>query len=172
MNAGLTIETGSRAKWRETVAHRELPIFFLLAFLLSWYPWLLALAQGRTSGPNPLGPFVAALIVTGIAWGWPGIRALLARILRGRIGRRWYTVILGSPVGLCAMVLAIRAGFGQVSSVPTDTAWRELPERFIFIILIIWLGEEPGWRGFALPRLQKTYSPLRASLILAPIWAL
>ena len=60
MNAGLRIETPSGAKWRDAVAHRELPIFFLLAFLRSWYPWFLALAQGRTSGPNPLGPFVAA----------------------------------------------------------------------------------------------------------------
>ncbi len=172
MNAGLTIETGSRAKWREAVAHRELPIFFLLAFLLSWYPWFLALAQGRTSGPNPLGPFVAALIVTGIATGWPGIRDLLARIVRGRIGLRWYAVIFGLPVVLCAFALAIMAAFGQVASAPTATAWRELPERFIFIFLFIGLGEEPGWRGFALPRLQKNYSPWMASLILAPIWAL
>jgi membrane protease YdiL (CAAX protease family) len=172
MNAGLTIETASRAKWREAIAHRELPIFFLLAFLLSWYPWFLALAQGRTSGPNPLGPFVAALIVAGIAHGWPGIRDLLARIVRARIGWRWYAVIFGLPVALCAIALAIMAAFGQVTSAPTDGAWRELPERFIFIFLFIGLGEEPGWRGFALPRLQKNYSPLIASLILAPIWAL
>src|SRR5688572_22047748 len=112
MNAGLTIETGSRAKWREAIAHRELPIFFLLAFLLSWYPWFLALAQGRTSGPNPLGPFVAALVVTGIVAGWPGIRDLLARIVRGRIGLRWYGVIFGLPVLLCAIAFAIMAPFG------------------------------------------------------------
>jgi membrane protease YdiL (CAAX protease family) len=70
------------------------------------------------------------------------------------------------------MALAIMAAFGQVTSAPAATAWRELPERFIFIFLFIGLGEEPGWRGFALPRLQKTYSPLMASFILAPIWAL
>ena len=172
MSAGLAIETASRAKWRDAVAQRELPIFFLLAFLLSWYPWFLALAQGRTSGPNPLGPFVAALIVAGIADGWPAIRDLLARIVRVRIGLRWYAVIFGLPVVLCAIALAIMAAFGQVTSAPTAAAWRELPERFIFIFLFIGLGEEPGWRGFALPRLQKNYSPLMASLILAPIWAL
>src|SRR5688572_33474530 len=101
MNAGLTIETVSRAKWREAIAQRELPIFFLLAFLLSWYPWFLALAQGRTSGPNPLGPFGAALMVTGVAQGWPGVRALFAGIVRVRIGLRWYAVIFGLPVVLC-----------------------------------------------------------------------
>jgi len=55
---------------------------------------------------------------------------------------------------------------------PETAALRELPDRFLFIFLFIGLGEEPGWRGFALPRLQKTSTPLVASLILAPIWAL
>jgi membrane protease YdiL (CAAX protease family) len=55
---------------------------------------------------------------------------------------------------------------------PSAAALGELPERFVFIFLFIGLGEEPGWRGFALLRLQKTRSPLIASLILAPIWAL
>lgn len=166
------METAARSKWREAIGQRELPIFFLLAFLLSWYPWFLALAQGRASGPNPLGPFVAALIVAGIAEGWPGIWDLLARIVRGRIGLRWYAVIFGLPIAVCAIALAIMAVFGQVTAAPTAAAWRELPERFIFIFLFIGLGEEPGWRGFALPRLLKNYSPLIASLILAPIWAL
>lgn len=172
MSAGLTIETAARAKWRDAIAQRELAIFFPLAFLLSWYPWFLALAQGRMSGPNPLGPFVAALIVAGLVKGWPGIRDLLVRIGRVRIGLRWYAVIFGLPVALCAIAVAIMAAFGQVPSAPAAAAWRELPERFIFIFLFIGLGEEPGWRGFALPRLQKNYSPLLASLILAPIWVL
>ena len=157
---------------RDIVARHSLVIFFLLAFLLSWYPWFLALAQGRTSGPNPLGPFGAALIVTGLADGWMGIRELLGRIVRVRIGLRWYAVIFGLPVALCAVALAVMAAFGQLTAAPTAAAWRELPERFIFIFLFIGLGEEPGWRGFALPRLQKNYSPLTASLILAPVWAL
>ena len=170
---GLTTEAVRvRAPWRQTIARHSLVIFFPLAFLLSWYPWFLALAQGRTSGPNPLGPFVAALIVTGLAEGWPGIRALLARIVRVRIGWRWYAVIFGLPVALCALALAVMMVFGQVTSAPSTTAWRELPERFIFIFLFIGLGEEPGWRGFALPRLQKDHSPIKASLILAPIWGL
>lgn len=174
----VTIEPGSISRLsarqrnaRDLIARHSLVIFFLLAFLLSWYPWFLALAQGRTSGPNPVGPFVAALIVMGLAEGWAGVRDLLARIVRVRIGLRWYAIIFGLPILLCAVALAIMVAFGQVNSLPSATAWRELPERFIFIFLFIGLGEEPGWRGFALPRLQKKYSPLIASLILAPIWA-
>ena len=157
---------------RSFVARHELTVFFILAFLLSWYPWIIALARGRTTGPNPLGPFVAALVVNGIAGGWPAVRELLGRIVRARFGLKWYAVIFGLPVLICAVAVAIMAGFGTTIGSPSPTAWRELPDRFIFIFLFIGLGEEPGWRGFALPRLLKTHTPLATSLILAPIWAL
>jgi membrane protease YdiL (CAAX protease family) len=162
----------SRAKWRETVARHELVAFFVLAFVFSWYPWIIALARGRTSGPNPLGPLIAALIVAGIAQGWAGIRDLLGRMVRARIALRWYAAIFGLPIVMCAVAVAIMAAFGNVIALPDVAAWRELPDRFLFIFLFIGLGEEPGWRGFALPRLQKRHTPLIASLILAPIWAL
>src|SRR5205823_1578938 len=68
--------------------------------------------------------------------------------------------------------MAIMAASGTGAVLLTAAAWRELPDRFVFIFLFIGLGEEPGWRGFALPRLQQKHTPLFASLILAPIWAL
>src|SRR5882724_9132017 len=159
-------------KFREFVARNALASFFVLAFLFSWYPWIIALVRGTASGPNPLGPLIAALIVTGLAGGRPGMRTLLGRMVRARIGFSSYAIIFGLPILLCAAAMAIMAGFGQPIALPTAAAARELPERFIFILLFIGLGEEPGWRGFALPRLQKKHSPLVASLILAPIWAL
>ena len=159
-------------KIRDFIARHDLPVFFVLAFLFSWYPWVIAMARGTVSGPNPLGPFIAALIVTGLTEGRLGMRALLGRIVRARIGFLSYAVILGLPILLCAIAVGIMAAFGWSASLPTVTALRELPERFIFIFLFIGLGEEPGWRGFALPRLQKQHTPLVASLILAPIWAL
>jgi uncharacterized protein len=147
-------------------------VFFVLAFVFSWYPWIIAIARGTTSGPNPLGPLVAALVVAGIAEGWRGVRELLGRIVRARFGLRRYAVILGLPILFCAAAIGIMAAFGKSIAWPEPAALRELPDRFIFIFLFIGLGEEPGWRGFALPRLQKQHTPLVASLILAPIWAL
>src|SRR3954469_10316183 len=177
MTDGLTIGTipgpiVHRGKWRDAIARHELIVFFALAYLFSWYPWIIALAQGRTSGPNPLGPFVAALLVAGTAGGKAGLRDLLGRIVRVRFSPRWYGVVLGLPVLICLLALAVMALFGKVPALPGSSALRELPDRFIFIFLFIGLGEEPGWRGFALPRLQRRHSPLIASLILAPIWAL
>jgi CAAX protease family protein len=154
------------------IARHQLIAFFVLAFVFSWYPWIIAIVRGRTSGPNPLGPLIAALIVTALAEGHAGLRKLLGRLVRARIGLGWYAVIFGLPTMLCAAAVAIMAAFGNGTTLPTAAAWRELPDRFLFIFLFIGLGEEPGWRGFALPRLQKLHTPLIASLILAPVWAL
>ena len=168
---GLTIGE-SRRGWREAIARYELVAFFVLAFLLSWYPWVIGMVRGKVSGPNPLGPLIAALIVTGLAEGRAGMRTLLGRIVRARIGWSSYAIVFCLPVLLCAAALAVMAAMGQPASWPTSTAWRESPERFVFIFLFIGLGEEPGWRGFALPRLQRKHTPFIASLILAPVWAL
>jgi membrane protease YdiL (CAAX protease family) len=170
MNGGLTI--GDAGSWRATIARHQVSAFFVLAFMFSWYPWIIAIARGKTSGPNPLGPLIAALVVSGIVEGWSGIRDLLGRIVRVRFGLRWYAIIFGLPVAICGAAIGIMAVFGTSVGLPPSGAWRELPDRFIFIFLFIGLGEEPGWRGFALPGLQKKHTPFMASLILAPIWAL
>jgi membrane protease YdiL (CAAX protease family) len=148
--------------------------FFVLAFVLSWYPWIVALIRGRTSGPNPLGPLVAAIIVTAIVSGRSGLREFFSRLVRWRVGIKWYAITLVTPVIFCLIAVAITLCFAsrsQISGLSTEKM-RELPDRFLFILLFIGLGEEPGWRGFALPQLQTKYSPLIASLILAPLWAL
>lgn len=153
--------------------HR-LVAFFVLAFALSWYPWVIALIRGRTSGPNPLGPLVAGIIVTAIVSGRSGLREFFSRLVRGRVGLKWYLITFAAPALICLIAVAITLSFGwswKVSGWQIEKL-RELPERFLFILLFIGLGEEPGWRGCALPQLQTKYSPLMASLILAPVWAL
>jgi membrane protease YdiL (CAAX protease family) len=161
-----------RGKIRAAITRHQLVAFFILAFVFSWYPWVIALVRGKTSGPNPLGPLIAALIVGGITQGWPGVRDLFARMVRARIALRWYALIFALPVAMCAATVVLMAASGSAVSLPGANALRELPDRFLFIFLFIGLGEEPGWRGFALPRLQKHHTPQVASLILAPIWAL
>lgn len=153
--------------------HR-LVAFFVLAFALSWYPWLLALLQGRLTGPNPLGPLIAAIVLTAIVSGRAGLRAFFSRLVHWRFGAKWYALIFAIPLLLCSFAALITICIlpGAQISALSIAKLSELPERFIFILLFIGLGEEPGWRGFALPELQSRYSPLRASMVLAPIWAL
>ena len=150
--------------------------FFVLAFLLSWYPWFIALSRGRTSGPNPLGPLVAAIILTALTEGWTGLRAFFGRLLRWRVGVAWYLVVFLLPVAVCsvsaAITLAIIGSGSETLRLPAAQEWSGLLDRFVFILLFIGLGEEPGWRGFALPHLQAKHSPLIASLLLASVWTL
>ena len=155
--------------------HRHaLVVFFLLAFILSWYPWIIALARGQTSGPNPLGPLLSGVVLTAIVYGRSGLREFLGRIVRWRVGLKWYVIVFALPIAVCLLAIAIIlcfVGLSPLAGLPMEKL-QELPERFVFILLFVALGEEPGWRGFALPQLQVKHSPLRASLMLAPIWAL
>jgi CAAX protease family protein len=148
--------------------------FFMIAFALSWYPWVIALAHGQTSGPNPLGPLVAGIIMSAIVSGRPGLREFFSRLVRWRVGIQWYAIAFVTPIVICLIAVGILVCLVRApqASVFSSDKLRELPERFLFILLFIGLGEEPGWRGFALPHLQRRYTPLIASLILAPVWTL
>jgi len=158
---------------RSFVRNRQMPLFFALAFALSWYPCLLgALGVAKASGINPLGVFAAALIVAGLGDGWPAVKALLARIVRWRVGWAWLAAAIGIPVVILAAACALNLVLG--ATMPTSAQWAQWPEivdRFLFAFLFVGLGEEPGWRGFALPQLYRRLSPLAASILVGGIWA-
>jgi membrane protease YdiL (CAAX protease family) len=140
---------------------------------LSWYPWIIALLKGKTSGPNPLGPLVAAIIVTAITEGRGGLKEFFARIVRWRVGVQWYLLVFLLPVAISTLALLLNLTAGAQLNLADQSLFslNQIVSSFIFIFLFIGLGEEPGWRGFALEKLQKLYSPLRSTLILSIIWA-
>jgi hypothetical protein len=109
---------------------------------------------------------VAALIVTGATEGWAGIGRLLRRIVRWRVGLRWYLfVLLGLPA-LMVLGTFLRPGAlasFDVSALPSVLAY--LGPFAFMVVLGGPLFEEPGWRGFALPRLQRLHGPLIGGLI-------
>jgi membrane protease YdiL (CAAX protease family) len=156
---------------RSWTRDHPLTVFLLLAFPLSWYPWILALLRGTTTGPNPLGPFVAALIVTAMVSGRTGIRDLLGKLVLWRVRPRYYLVALGLPILISVLAAAFTVAAGDGTLKPAPISWSDLVESFLFILLFIGLGEEPGWRGFALPELQRRHSPAVATLILSAVWA-
>src|SRR5215472_73466 len=74
--------------------------FVPLALLLSWYPTILGSLGVKASGINPLGPFVAGLILSAVIGGWAAVKALLARLVRVRVALRWYAAaVLLVPAG-------------------------------------------------------------------------
>ena len=158
---------------RSFVHNWQVPLFFVLTIVLSWYPWLLGmLGVAKASGINPLGVLAAALIVTGMGSGWAGVKALLARIGRWRMGWGWFAAAIGVPIVILAAACVVNLALG--ATMPTMAQWTQWPEivdRFIFALLFVGLGEEPGWRGFALPALYRRRSPLSAALLVGGFWA-
>lgn len=150
---------------------RALPLFLALAFLLSWYPWALHAAGFPGNGnPNPLGVLLAALIAASVDNGWRGPVAVLRSIVRVRAAPSLWLATFAIPVGtiVTALVIARTQGIGWQAMPP---AWSDLLDRFVFTLLFIGLGEEPGWRGFLQPMLQRQLSPLVATLCVSVIWA-
>jgi membrane protease YdiL (CAAX protease family) len=159
---------------RATLRARPLWFFFPLAFLLSWYTWYLRLAGVHTSGGmNPLGVLLAGLIMSWLCGGAGGARVFLGRIVRVRVALRWYGVALLLPLGVvgAAAVLNLLLG-AHISPDAPAPGWGTIGGGFLIQLLFVALGEEPGWRGFALVALQKRLTAIPATLVLGAIWAL
>jgi CAAX protease family protein len=162
---------------------RALVAFFALAYALSW-SWVFPLAAAHlvvlrgqtwpTHYPALFGPAIAAVIVTMWATGRQGIRDLLARVTRWRVPLRWWLAAL-SPAAFLGLALIAMAGTGSaLPSVADFGRFSGLPAAGLAgVLLFLFLGamgEETGWRGYALPQLQRRFSPLISSLFLAVLW--
>jgi membrane protease YdiL (CAAX protease family) len=114
-----------------------------------------------------LGVFLGGALVTGIADGRDGLREFFSRIVRWRVGLKWYAVALLLPLAarLVAFGLTLASGAALPKSMPA-IAWGDLLFELLLVFFVVALGEEPGFRGFALPRLMVGRTALLASLIL------
>src|SRR5438094_1602501 len=178
------------------LVRRPLIAYFVLAYALAWLLWLpFVLSRGGGVGVLPLatpadasglayllvlagalGPALAAMIVSAASQGWPGVKSLLRRMVLVQVGIRWYLVALFLPLIAYVLPLLLLGGSAFVSSLLSVQGAITL---LLYLLLSIAgmviaapLGEEPGWRGFALPRLQEQYGPLRGSLLLGLLWGL
>jgi membrane protease YdiL (CAAX protease family) len=111
--------------------------------------------------------------MTGVTEGRAGVHRLLRRFVLWRVGFRWYLfVFVGIPAIMVLSVVVIPGVLGSFQGLATLAP---LPLLGMFLYALIpggALGEEPGWRGFALPRLQTMHGPLLGSLILGVLWGL
>jgi membrane protease YdiL (CAAX protease family) len=155
---------------------RPLATFFVLAYGLTWLA-VVPYALGAFPVPMfPCGPFLAALVVTPLVGGWPATAALLRRLVQWRAGLRWYALALLLPLGVTAAAAAATVALGAPAP-PAGALLGRLPGLVpIFAFNLLFplsgaLGEEPGWRGVALPRLLAGRSPLAATLVLGVLVA-
>jgi membrane protease YdiL (CAAX protease family) len=145
----------------------QLVLFFALAYAFSWWAWIwYRLDPINADAPIlPLGPLLAATVVLALVGGRPALRAWLAKIVHWRVAPRWYLFVLLAPPALTLAATAIILSTGAVPTpVVPDVAGVAL--QFVFVLLWIGLGEEPAWRGYALPRLMAGRTALTAALFL------
>ncbi len=149
--------------------------FIVLVCVLSWWPWLwYRLAPGTIDGPVlPFGPLLAAAIMLALAGGWPAVSAWLRRIAAWRVGFFWYALVLLLPAMVTAMAVGVDLFLGAELPPGAELpGWGDLALRFLVIFVLIGLGEEPAWRGYALPRLIEGRTALAAALVLGLLQAL
>jgi membrane protease YdiL (CAAX protease family) len=115
------------------------------------------------------GPILMATVAARLE-GKGGVRALFARVRRGPVGAIWHLVALGIFAAIYVGSTALYRAFGGADA----GQWLYLPEnpQHVAAMIMMPLVEEPGWRGYALPRLQPRYGRLGASLLLGVGWAL
>jgi membrane protease YdiL (CAAX protease family) len=167
-----------------------LVVYFILAYAITWpLSWLIStsLSQaGSSAGALVVvgllinvivlgGPMLAAIIVGAVSEGRGGLKKLFGALRIWRISPWWYLFILAYPLVLHLLVVSIDAGLGGEQPVFFAAAYSVVSPLVyglgvVVMNLLRGFGEEVGWRGFALPRLQVSVGPLRGSLILGILW--
>jgi membrane protease YdiL (CAAX protease family) len=163
--------TPQQMAWLDPIRRHPLVAFFALAFGLAWailVPMTLA-SHGLVPFPGgnealPLlifmgyGPTIAAILVSAAVGGRAGVNALLKRLLIWRVGWRWWAaaIFLNGAIILGALSLYGLTGHA-VPPLPAVGPALLLDIVVTFLLVGLINGEEIGWRGFALPRLQERY---------------
>lgn len=144
---------------RSLLTKYQLPLFFLLSYLLSWW----SLPSGR--GLLPHGVAIAAIIVITLTDGKKGVRIFFKRLTNFRAGRLY----LAAPAIIVGFILANSAA--NLLAGGTLFGPPNLPFALVAAGLLILGGqwEEPGWTGYALPALQTRFANTRNGMLIATL---
>ena len=169
------------------IKRHSLPIYFALTFIISWGS-LILLSGGPSGFPSTkeqferllrlfipavlAGPSLAGILLTGLVGGRAGFRELLSRLLRWRVGVRWYAVaLLTAPLVLTAELLAL--SLSSQTFLPGLFSTNDKASRLVMGLvagLVVGICEELGWTGFATPRLRLRHRIFPTGLIIGVLW--
>jgi membrane protease YdiL (CAAX protease family) len=152
--------------------------FFLLTFVISWSSWialprLTGISQQLILMMGTFGPSAAALIVVLINEGKEGLKSLLKKAFIWRVNFCWYLMSLfGAAIIIVIALVLHKANGGIVIQINDPRQWYLVFPGFLQVLFFSVIGEEFGWRGFALPQLIKKMTPLSSSIVLGFVWGI
>ena len=169
------------------IKRHSLSTYFALAFAISWGGVLLVIGglggiPGSAAQTDPLfpfvylamlaGPSVAGLLLTGLVYGRVGLRDFLSKMLRWKVGARWYAVaLLTAPLLVTATLFALSIGSPVFLPGILTTSDKASLLLFGFAVgLGAGFFEELGWTGFAVPGLRLRHGVLGTGLIVGLLW--
>jgi uncharacterized protein len=155
--------------------------FFLIAILITWIFWIPSLLSKLNIWPydvpdwfylfGGLGPISAALIMSWSKDKSKGIRHLFASILIWKVKYYWFLVVLFLPLFMHFLIIILEVAIFDLPSEDISiNVFAFFPA--VFFTALFMLVEELGWRGYALPNLQKSLSALSSSLIIGLAWGI
>lgn len=170
---------------RQWIASRPVISFYILTITISWSYWLGLLAHGEHVGPGStathlpglMGPMIAAVVVTWLAFG----RTALLEFLRSAVvlprPRIRNALLALSPVFFGGVVFLALAATGaplpslsEFSTYPGTPAGIPFPLLLMIVLVVNGYGEEAGWRGFVTSILARRLGKFRATLVVAVLW--
>ena len=167
---------GGARRISDVLQAHQLIAYFVLAYGVSWGILLVLYGQMHANAQTvifvqTLGPTIAARIVLTATGGDPAYRAMRRGGRKWRVGIRWYLIaILGLPVACLAAVAVLPGGVDALRGATPAAVASTFAFYLVFGFFSGPLFEEPGWRGFALPRLEAARGPLVGTLILGALW--
>jgi uncharacterized protein len=145
------------------VKRNSLLIFFIIAYGLSWGSFFIL----GGAFLFPIGALIAAFIVAGLTG---GLKDLLSRMFRWRVGIQWYMAAFIVPVAIALAAVSLNLLLGASMSAASQS-WYSLFLLLPGVLIDAPFWEETGWRGFAMPRFSKNRSPLFNTVILGIVLA-
>ena len=158
------------------LSRHPLTAFFILAYAIAAlvtfaHLYLMPLPYPVLWFLQIFSPTISAVIVSGLTGGAAEIRKLFSGFARWKVGFKWY-LAAGSLTLFPLLVALVYALLGNpVPGIAPGTTAVFLLSRLAFTLFSGPVAEETGWRGFALPRLQRRFGALGSSLILGALWA-